>query len=165
MKQFLLFSSVAIFAIFLGSQITEGVLLVPYWQSLSPESFYAYYNEFGPLIGQFYTVLTITAALIPVALAVYCKRVGSRALGAALGSAFCAVLFVASFYVYFKGANELFYQAAFSDAALRQELVTWSYWHWGRVVVECLSLYFLIVALIRVQDVDNDQLDRESSVS
>jgi len=153
MKQLLLFSSVAIFAIFVGSQITEGVLLVPYWQSLSSDDFYAYYNKFGPAIGQFYTVLTIIAALIPIVLAVYCKLIGSRALGAALISAFCAVLFVASFYVYFKGTNELFYQAAFSDLALRQELVTWSYWHWGRIVVEGFSLCSLIVALIRVQNV------------
>lgn len=31
---------IAVFSIFLGSQITEAVLLVPYWQSLSADEFY-----------------------------------------------------------------------------------------------------------------------------
>ena len=158
MKQFLLFAAVVLFAVFVGSQITEGVLLVPYWQSLESSSFYAYYGEFGPLIGRFYTVLTISAALMPVGLAIYCKRVGAKGLNAALASAFFAILFVASFYLYFKGANELFYQSAFDDAALRQELITWSYWHWGRVVVECLSLCFLVVAVVAVLGDDDRRL-------
>jgi len=66
MKPYFLYFSVTVFSIFIGSQITEGVLLVPYWQSLTPDNFYAYYQEFGPSIGRFYTVLTIMAALIRV---------------------------------------------------------------------------------------------------
>lgn len=60
------YALIAIFSIFVGSQITEGALFVPYWKSLSTEAFYSYYNEFGPGIGQFYTVLTIVAAAIPI---------------------------------------------------------------------------------------------------
>ena len=78
-KQFLLVFSVAIFAVFIGSQITEGVILVPYWQSLSTKEFYIYYNNFGPKIGLFYTVLTIIAALIPIVISVYCKSINSKA--------------------------------------------------------------------------------------
>ena len=151
MKQFLLFFSVAIFSIFIGSQITEGVLLLPYWQSLSSIKFYSYYNEFGPVIGQFYTVLTIVAALIPIAISIYCKSINSNALKFALISSFFAILFVSSFYIYFKGANELFYQAALNDIELKNELLVWSYWHWGRIFIEFLSLVFLILALIKIK--------------
>lgn len=153
MKHFLLFFSVTIFAVFIGSQITEGALLVPYWQSLAAKDFYAYYKAFGPSIGKFYTVLTIMAALIPVFTSIYCKLIRSKALRFALISSFLAVLFVSSFYIYFKGTNELFYQAALSDAALKNELITWSNWHWSRVFVECLSLGFLILALVKIQDI------------
>ncbi len=151
MKHFLRYCPVVIFSIFVGSQITEGVLLVPYWQSLSSDDFYSYYKAFGPRIGQFYTILTIVAALIPISFSIYCKLINSNAFKWALGSSFFAVHFILCFYVYFKGANELFYQAALSDIALKKELVTWSYWHWGRVALEIISLIFLIFSMIKIQ--------------
>ncbi|MEM6768522.1 MAG: hypothetical protein AAF655_26520 [Bacteroidota bacterium] len=131
MKRFLWFLSVAIFSIFIGSQITEGVLLLPYWQSLSAADFYSYYSKFGTSIGRFYTVLTITAALTPLIISVYCRKIrNSKALVFALVSSLFALLFVASFYIYFKGANELFFQATLSEDALATELITWGYLHW-----------------------------------
>ncbi len=151
MKQFLFYSSISIFSIFIGSQITEGVLLVPYWQSLSSVDFYSYYNTFGPSINQFYTILTIIAASIPIFLTIYCKRINSNAFKFALISAFFAILFISAFYIYFKGTNELFYQAVFSDTELKEELVTWSYWHWGRIIIEFISLVFLIISLDKIK--------------
>ena len=148
MKQFLLLLSIAIFSIFLGGQITEGVLLVPYWQSLSSSNFHAYYSEFGPSIGQFYTILTILAKIL--AIFAYCRSIKSEAAKYALISSVLAILFTASFYVYFKEANDLFYQATLSDAELKNELVVWSYWHWGRISVECLSLVFLMLAVSKI---------------
>lgn len=151
MKQFLFYFSVAIFSIFIGSQITEGVLLVPYWKSLSTNDFYSYYKQFGPSIGQFYTILTIVAALIPISISIYCKRMNSNALNLALTSSLFATLFIACFYVYFKGVNELFYQASLSDVELKKELIIWNYWHWGRIVLEFISLIFLILTLNKIQ--------------
>ena len=137
---------IALFSIFLGSQITEGVLLVPYWQSLSASDFYSYYQRFGPSIGRFYTILTIIAALIPIVLSIFYFRSKSSNLIFALISSIFAILFVACFYIYFKDANELFYQSALSEIDLKKELVTWSKWHWGRVILEICSLIFLILA-------------------
>lgn len=149
-QRFLLFFLVVIFSIFIGSQITEGILLVPYWQSLSSEEFYKYYSEFGSIIGRFYTLLTIIAAIIPIVIVVYCKINKFNAVKFALVSSFLALLFVSSFYIYFKGANELFYQAVLSDAELKKELITWSYWHWSRVFIEFLSLVFLIITMVKI---------------
>lgn len=151
MKHYLLFLAVAIFSIFIGSQITEGVLLVPYWQSLSAEEFYAYYAEFGPAIGTFYTILTVLAAIIPMIVALYCKTIHSNGFQFALLSSFLAILFVSAFYVYFKGTNELFYQGLLDEMSLEKELITWNYWHWGRIVIEFLSAVFLIAALTRIK--------------
>lgn len=151
MKQFLLYFLITIFSIFIGSQITEGVLLVPFWQSLPSADFYSYYSEFGPSIGLFYSVLTIIAAIIPIFLAVYCWKTKSNGLSFAVISSIFAILFVSCFYVYFRDTNDLFYESAFSDIELKKELVTWSYWHWGRILVEFASLTFLILAIIRIQ--------------
>lgn len=152
MKQFLLYVLTAIFSIFIGCQITEGALLVPYWQSLSSADFYSYYHEFGPSIGFFYTILTIIAAIIPIFLAIYCRLTNSNAFRFALISSFFAILFVSSFYIYFKDTNELFYQSALSDIELKNELITWSYWHWGRIFMELIALTFLILSLIKIQN-------------
>lgn len=66
-----------------------------------------------------------------------------------LVSAIFAVLFVACFYLYFKGVNESFYLAKLSPADLAQELIVWNYWHWSRIVLEILSLLFLIIAFAK----------------
>jgi len=142
---------IAIFSIFVGSQITEAVILVPYWQSLSASEFYSYYKDFGPAIGRFYSILTIVSALIPIVLSVYYFRAKSSRLTYCLVSTLFAILFVLCFYIYFKGTNELFYQSAFNESDLKNELITWSKWHWGRIVLECLSLFFLILAFTKKQ--------------
>lgn len=149
MKPTLNYFLIALFSIFLGSQITEAVILVPYWQSLSAPDFYGYYEDFGPSISRFYTILTIIAAVIPITLTAYYFRSKSSSLPFALISAIFAVLFVACFYIYFKGTNELFYQSFFNETDLVNELITWSKWHWGRVVLESLSLLFLILAVAK----------------
>lgn len=150
MNRFLAFVFIAVFSVFVGSQITEGCLLLPYWKSLSPTQFYEYYSKFGPTIGQFYTILTIIAALIPIALSVYCFSKKSRGLLFAIASSCCAIIFVASFYVYFKGANQQFIDAALNTDQLQSELIAWGNWHWGRIVFEILSLIFLMGALNRI---------------
>ena len=137
---------VSIYAIFVGSQVTEGVLLVPHWQSLSAESFYDYYAQFGPTIGGFYTILTITAALVSITVALLYQRRKQDGRGYALVSAVFSVLVILCFYIYFKSANELFYERAFNEMELSKELVTWSTWHWSRIALEVASLLFLMQA-------------------
>lgn len=145
----LYFILIAVFSIFIGSQITEGALFVPYWQSLDGEEFHTYYRNFGPSINQFYTILTITAALIAIGITVYFKVKRSSAFVYALISSIFAILFISAFYLYFKETNELFFESAFSNAELKKELITWSKWHWGRVILECLSLLFLVFAIVK----------------
>ena len=152
MKLHLSYFLTAIFAAFLGSQITEAVLLVPYWQSLSTENFYSYYNEFGHGIGRFYTILTIIAALISISLAVYCFVKKSPAFRFAAVSAFFAILFISAFYIYFKDVNTLFFEGALNTEDLRNELITWNKWHWGRIGMEFLSLLFLIFAFQKMEN-------------
>lgn len=143
MNRFLLFSLIAVFSIFLGSQITEGALLVPYWKSLTALDFYTYYADFGPKIGRFYTLLTIAAVLIPLGVSVYCFAKKSKALVYALTATIFALLIILLFYVYFKGVNQQFYQAAFTNDELHNVLLKWEFCHWARVVIEFLSLTFL----------------------
>ncbi len=145
MNRVLAYFSIAIFAIFLGSQITEGALLVPYWKTLSAPEFYHYYFEFGKTIGSFYTVLTLIAALIPVFVCMYCYLKKSAGLRYSIIATFFTFSFIAVFYIYFKGVNQQFYNATFNAIQLKSELNTWGNWHWFRVFLESLALTFLIL--------------------
>lgn len=149
MIQNLYYISIAFFAIFVGSQITEGVLLVPYWQSMSSSNFYSYYDDFGPGINQFYTVLTIVAALLPLFISVLIRNINKKAYKYSVASTAFAILFIATFYLYFKGANELYFEGALSDVDLNKELITWKRWHWSRVVLEIISLVLLVLSFDR----------------
>ncbi|MEO1516579.1 MAG: hypothetical protein AAFV95_16250 [Bacteroidota bacterium] len=147
MNRILAFCSIAFFSIFIGTQVAEGALLVPHWKSMSSDEFYEYYAQFGPMIARFYTILTIAAALIPVLVGGYCFYKKSAALSYSLVSIFLSVAFIAFFYIYFKGTNQQFYEAAFGPEQLQAELIIWGYWHWTRVLIEFLALLFLILSL------------------
>lgn len=140
------FASVSVFSIFLGSQITEGCLLVPYWKTLPKTEFYDYYSKFGPSIGKFYTILTIIAMLIPLCISIYCFFKKAQALRYSLLSTFFAFLVIVIFYGYFKDTNQQFYEATFNANQLRSVLAHWEYWHWLRVLFELVSLIFLLLA-------------------
>ena len=145
MSRILSFFLVAIFSLFLGSQITEGCLLLPYWKTLSTTEFYYYYAQFGKEIGRFYTILTVIAALIPLSTSIYCILKKSPALRNSLISSFFTFLFIAVFYLYFKGANQQFYNTSLSGSEVTSQLVIWGHWHWFRVFLEFLALVFLIL--------------------
>jgi len=147
MNRTLFFLSIVIFSIFVGSQITEGFLLVPYWKTLSRVEFYVFYAKFGPTIGSYYKTLTIIATLIPLGICIYCFFNKSSALKYSIVSTIFALLVIALFYVYFKDANQQFYDATFDAIQLKTVLRTWGHLHWLRVLFELLSLFFLILTL------------------
>jgi len=147
MNHILSFISIGIFSIFLGSQITEGCILAPYWKTLSHIEFYNYYAKFGPIIGRFYTILTIIATLIPLFVSIYCYYKKTLALRYSLISTLFAFLVIAIFYMHFKEINQQFYQAAFTPNKLQAVLSDWEHYHWLRVFFELLSLTFLILSL------------------
>ncbi|WP_074407710.1 hypothetical protein [Aquimarina megaterium] len=157
MNRILFFLSIAIFSIFLGSQITEGFLLVPYWKTLSRTEFYDYYSKFGTTIGKFYTILTIITVLIPLCTSIYCFFKKQYALKYSLISTFFAFLIIVIFYVYFKDTNQQFYKATFHADQLKSVLGSWEYWHWLRVLFEFLSLIFLILALNILDQKNNEK--------
>ncbi len=148
MSRALAFVLVAFFSLFLGTQITEGCLLLPYWKSLAATDFFEYYGLFGARIGKFYTILTIIAALIPLGVTIYSLTRKQAALASSLCSLLFTFLFVGTFYFYFKEANQHFFEAGLSPAQLATELTVWGYWHWFRVTLEMLALISLIMSLL-----------------
>ncbi|NKI31823.1 hypothetical protein [Croceivirga thetidis] len=151
MRYAIYFASIIIFSIFIGSQLAEALLLVPYWKSLESTAFYEYYANFGPSIGRFYTVLTILAILTPFSVSIYCFVRKEKALLPALLSSVFAVGFLLLFFFYFKNTNNQFYKAVYSNTHLLEVLTIWEFWHWLRILFEFLSLTFLCLTFFILQ--------------
>lgn len=144
----LLFSS-GILGIFLGAQITEACLFVPYWKELPPDEFFALHKSFGKQIHAFFAPLTIVATFLPLVTVAYLLVIGTsqRPLLVMIGISTC--MFFSTYFLYFKKANKSFADRSISNASLPAKLVKWGNWHWGRVVLESIafagSLFLLLV--------------------
>ena len=126
--------SAAALGIFFGSQLTEGLVLVPYWRALPPEQFLAWYAANDRRLLRYFGPLTTTTALLAIAAAVVTWWEGGAALAAALVAAVVMAAIVAGFFVYFEAANQRFATAAIPPTAVPGELARWNAWHWARTV-------------------------------
>lgn len=139
--------SAGILGIFLGAQICEGVLFVPYWKSMQPKDFFEMHKIFGKKIYQFFAPLTIVATLIPVNTAVNAMLNMTNGFIFSLLMGIFTLVFFSTFYLYFKKANKSFAEGNLSDAALAIELNRWGNWHWGRIVFEFLAFICSLLVL------------------
>ena len=105
---YLLILSAGILGIFLGAQITEAVLFVPYWKSLRPDDFFELHKTYGKKIHQFFAPLTIAATLIPLATVGYqlIQQEDNQLLWGVMG--FATIAFFSTYFLYYKKANKSF---------------------------------------------------------
>jgi hypothetical protein len=132
----LLILSTATLGVFLGTQLAEAVLIVPYWKNLSANDFFEFYRVYGQKLHQFYAPLTIASTILPITTFVFSFFGKSKTDWYLWLMTIFSILFFASFFVYFKEANLSFAERTISNEALPQELIKWGRWHWGRIVCE-----------------------------
>ena len=130
----LLIASCGALGIFLGAQIAEGMLIVPYWKRLSPEQFFTLHKNYGPKLYLFFAPLTIAATFLPLLYAIYSFGFSDGCVSMEKILLTVSVLgFFSSYYLYFKKANRQFFKRTIADEKLPVALITWEKWHWTRV--------------------------------
>jgi Domain of unknown function (DUF1772) len=146
----LLLLSTCSLGIFFGTQLAEAALIVPYWKELSADNFFAFYKTYGKKLHQFYAPLTIAATILPILTFVYYLVIDKSKTDFLmwLMTAF-AILFFATFFLYFKEANLSFTERTISNEALTKELIKWEKWHWGRVVCEGVAFVCGLILLLK----------------
>jgi hypothetical protein len=149
MLKTLLLLSTGTLGVFLGTQLAEAALIVPYWKGLSADEFFAFYKSYGAKLHQFYAPLTIAATLLPIATLACSILVKPKTDYLMWLMAGFAILFFATFFVYFKAANLGFTERTLSNEALPRALVQWGNWHWGRVLCECGTFICGLILLAR----------------
>jgi hypothetical protein len=132
-----------------GAMLLIGVALVPWWSSLDPLAFSAWFAAHASLIGRLMVPLGGLATLsILLAFGVAARR---RAPGwQGLGVAAAGALFVAAIYpVYYTDANAALASGSLTPAEITAELARWRAWHWARVFAGALAFASAVHACAR----------------
>ena len=129
-----------------GALVAEGAVLVPFWQSLEPEAFLAWYRQHGALLLRFFGPLEVIAACLAVVAALVSWSEEESGSGLLAVSALLALLVVAAFPLYFRRANASFAEATIATVDVGAELRRWSSWHWVRVMLAVAAFAMAVVA-------------------
>ena len=142
--------SVVALGLFVGTMLTEGCVLVPYWRSLPPSDFFAWYtvNDRRRLLG-FFGPLTAAAALLALAAAAVAVWTRDPGRWPALVAASLMVIAVLTFPAFFQQANARFAAAITPPAGLPAELARWATWHGVRTAIAGGALVAALLALRR----------------
>ena len=143
------FLSLASLGIFVGAMLTEGLVLVPYWRSLSPPDFFAWYAANDRRLVGFFGPLTAIAALLAVVAAVASVWEGHPGRWPAVLAAVLSITVVSTFFLYFQRANVSFATATIGAEHLSTELVRWARWHWLRTGTSLVAFAAALMAVWR----------------
>lgn len=138
-SEILFLSSSSILGIFLGAQIAEAILFIPYWKKLRADEFFELHKTYGKKIYQFFAPLTITSTFIPL-LTVGYHVIHSHENQLLLGlMGFSTLAFFSTYFLFFKKSNKSFAERSLSNDELPLELKRWENWHWGRICFEFIA--------------------------
>lgn len=130
-----------------GALVAEGAILVPFWRSLQPADFLAWYRQHAALLQGFFGPLEVAAtALTIVAAGLYWLNHGDGRYWLA-SSAILGIAVLAVFPVYFRRTNISFRAGTICTDRVRDELQQWSRWHWGRTILAIAAFSTAVVAL------------------
>jgi hypothetical protein len=132
--------SFAALGVFVGANVTEGLVLVPHWRSLAPEDFFAWYAANDRRLLGFFGPLTTATVLLAVASAGVSVRNRRPGRSAAVGAALLVTAAASLFFVYFRDANASFSAASVEPGRLAAELGRWAWWHWLRTAIAGAAL-------------------------
>lgn len=136
-----------ILGLFVGSLLTEGAILVPYWRTLQPKTFLDLHPTLGPKLYRYFAPLTITATLLPTVTAGVCVWAGSETWTYSVAVAILVLLILGIYFVYFKAANASFETGSVGLDGLPAELQRWANWHWLRTVIGTTAFFLSLLAL------------------
>ena len=126
-----------------GSLLLEGLVLVPFWKKLKPHEFFSFHPIFGKQLFRYFAPLTVLAVIFPVISAFW--SAGSN-IGLNI-SAGTSLILLSFFPIYFKGANEAFFNGQVSAEELPQRLAQWGKVHALRMAVSVAAFGSALVGV------------------
>jgi hypothetical protein len=130
-----------------GALVAEGALLVPFWRSLQPADFLAWYKQHATLLQGFFGPLEVAAAVLTAVAAVLKWIVQDDGRHWLASSAILGVTVLAVFPMYFQRTNTSFRTGSIATDHVQKKLQQWSRWHWGRTILALAAFATAVVAV------------------
>ena len=130
-----------------GGMLVIGVSFVSLWKSLSPSDFQAWFASYSHLIGRLMIPLGAGSVAATLAtLVAYWSGPATRRRWLVI-AALSAIGVMATYPIFFAGANESLVRGGLSDSAVRSLLDRWATWHWIRTGLGILGFLAALRAL------------------
>ena len=130
-----------------GALLAEGAVLVPFWKSLEPPAFLAWYRRHASLLLRFFGPLEVVPTALVIAATAAALATGRSDSGLLVVASVLAVAVLGSFPLYFRGANQSFEDGSLGAENVAAELRRWSSWHWARTGVAIAAFFASLLAL------------------
>jgi hypothetical protein len=134
-----------------GALLAEGAILVPFWRTVQPAAFLAWYKQFAALLQKFFGALEVAAAAAILAAAATSWFLQTPSRAELSVSAILTIAVLAVFPLYFQRANASFAAGAIAQDRVSEELARWSAWHWVRTLIATAAFVLSLDALRKPQ--------------
>ena len=130
-----------------GALLAEGAILVPFWQSMEPDAFLAWYADNAARLFDFFAPLEIAAAVLALVAAArfQLRRLPGRKQ--LILAAVLALSILIAFPLLFKEVNAGFAAGTVPLDRVGEELDRWATWHWLRVATAVAAFAAALAAL------------------
>jgi hypothetical protein len=128
-----------------GAMLAGGALLVPYWRTLAPADFFAWFAANAQRMFVFFTALQAPAALLAIAAAIVSVRAQGPDRTLWVVAAVCATAVFVPYFVFFAQANSGFAAATTTDVP--GELARYAAWQWLRIALGLAAFGASLLAL------------------
>ncbi len=139
------FLAVIALGISAGASLAEEVLLVPFWQSMSPIDFYKWYAANESRLVAFYSPLQIWSTVIALLGFISLSVKRERNQWMMLVATILSIAVLATYFIYFKNANATFLAQTMNAEQLQMSIQTWGNWQWIRIALQigafCSAVY------------------------
>jgi hypothetical protein len=139
-------AAAAALGVFAGAMLMEGALLVPWWRSLPPGDFLAWYAANERRLVRFFGAVTVAAAVLALAAGVAAFAASDPGRAGSLAAVVLTLAAVAMFPLYFQRANERFAAGTLPPEQLAPALRQWGTWHWVRTTIVAAAACAALVA-------------------
>ncbi len=149
MNEALAVLTASVLGLFAGSLLTEALLLVPFFRSLSFNDFNKLHTDFGPRLYRYYAPLTIAATTLPLASAVSMTLADPRHSCFSWMAVILTLVILLTYVLYFRRANLAFAEKRLDEPALKLELSRWAGVHNFRTALALGAFVVSILAALR----------------
>lgn len=131
-----------------GAMLTEAVIIVPFWLSLSPKDFFDWYAKNQAALVNYYSPLEIWSTILSLVTSILLITTKQKGKWSMVIATVLSILVIATFFIFFKEANSAFNARSIEDAKFILAVTTWGNWQWLRVGLGVGAFFFALVSIM-----------------